>query len=49
MTQRERLVAEASVHVLRFDWADVAEQTVSVYAALVASSSGASRVARRPA
>jgi glycogen(starch) synthase len=31
---RERLVAEASEHVLRFDWADVAEQTASVYAAL---------------
>ena len=24
---RERLVAEASEHVLRFDWADVARQT----------------------
>jgi glycogen(starch) synthase len=31
---RERLVAEASEHVLRFDWADVAEQTASVYAEL---------------
>ncbi len=31
---RERLVAEASEHVLRFDWADVAEQTASVYADL---------------
>ena len=28
---RERLVAEASEHVLRFDWADVAEQTAAVY------------------
>jgi glycogen(starch) synthase len=31
---RERLIADASEHVLRFDWADVAEQTVSVYADL---------------
>ena len=29
---RERLVAEASEHVLRFDWADVARQTAAVYA-----------------
>jgi glycogen synthase len=28
---RERLVAEASEHVLRFDWADVARQTVAIY------------------
>jgi glycogen(starch) synthase len=28
---RERLVAEASEHVLRFDWADVARQTAAVY------------------
>jgi glycogen synthase len=32
---RARLVAEASEHVLRFDWADVARQTAAVYAALV--------------
>ena len=31
---RERLVAEASEHVLRFDWADVARQTAEVYAEL---------------
>jgi len=31
---RERLVAEASEHVLRFDWADVARQTAEVYADL---------------
>ena len=31
---RDRLVAEASEHVLRFDWADVARQTASVYADL---------------
>jgi glycogen synthase len=29
-----RLVAEASEHVLRFDWADVARQTAEVYAEL---------------
>jgi len=29
-------VAEASEHVLRFDWADVARQTAAVYADLVA-------------
>ena len=32
---RERLVAEASEHVLRFDWADVARQTAGVYETLV--------------
>jgi glycogen(starch) synthase len=37
--QRARLVAEASEHVLRFDWADVARQTAAVYAALVAERS----------
>ena len=31
---RERLVAEASEHVLRFDWADVARQTAAIYAEL---------------
>ncbi len=39
---RERLVAEASEHVLRFDWADVARQTAALYAAL-----GPARVARK--
>jgi glycogen synthase len=29
---RERLVAEASEHVLRFDWGDVAERTAALYA-----------------
>jgi glycogen(starch) synthase len=28
---RDRLVAEASEHVLRFDWADIAKQTEEVY------------------
>jgi glycogen synthase len=31
---RERLVVEASEHVLRFDWADVARQTAVVYGEL---------------
>jgi glycogen synthase len=31
---RQRLVAEAGEHVLRFDWADVARQTAAVYAEL---------------
>jgi glycogen(starch) synthase len=34
---RERLVAEASEHILRFDWADVARQTAEVYAELAGS------------
>jgi glycogen(starch) synthase len=33
---RDRLVAEASEHVLRFDWADVAAQTRAVYESLLA-------------
>jgi glycogen(starch) synthase len=32
---RERLVAEGSEHILRFDWADVADRTAEVYAELV--------------
>jgi glycogen(starch) synthase len=32
---RERLVAEAGEHVLRFDWADVARQTAVVYAEML--------------
>ncbi|MBB4664380.1 glycosyltransferase family 4 protein [Conexibacter arvalis] len=31
---RDRLIAEASEHVLRFDWADIARQTVAVYGEL---------------
>jgi glycogen synthase len=34
---RDRLVAEASEHILRFDWADVARRTAEVYAELVAA------------
>jgi glycogen(starch) synthase len=40
---RERLVAEASEHILRFDWADVARRTAGVYAELVAPGQPASR------
>ena len=32
---RERLVAQASEHVLRFDWSDVAGQTAAAYEALL--------------
>ena len=32
---RERLVAEAGEHVLRFDWGDVARQTAAVYETLL--------------
>ena len=41
----DRLVAEASEHVRRFDWADVAERTAAVYAELAqpASSAGLRR------
>ena len=46
---RDRLVAEASAHVLRFDWADVAQQTAAVYAALGAAGDASTEVAGRPA
>ncbi len=46
---RDRLVAEASAHVLRFDWNDVAEQTAVVYGALAQRAAGVSRATRRPA
>jgi glycogen(starch) synthase len=45
---RERVVAEASVHVRRFDWDDIARQTAQVYAELSAGSEGA-RAGLRPA
>ncbi len=38
---RDRLVAEGSEHILRFDWADVAETTAGVYAELVGEPSRA--------
>jgi glycogen synthase len=34
---RDRLVAEASEHVLSFDWADVARQVARVYLAAAAT------------
>ena len=37
---RDRLVAEASEHVLRFDWADVARQTHAAYASLLRPAPG---------
>ena len=40
---RDRLVTEASEHVLRFDWGDVARRTAEVYAELAAA-----RVRARP-
>ena len=43
---RERLVAEASVHVLRFDWTDVARRTAAIYEELGAA--GAAASARAP-
>jgi glycogen synthase len=46
---RDRLVAEASAHVLRFDWTDVAEQTAQVYAELALQPGSARRATRRPA
>src|SRR3954452_21564670 len=42
---RDRLVVEASEHVLRFDWADIAQQTAELYA-LVGSGSGSRTRAR---
>ncbi len=38
---RDRLVAEGSEHVLRFDWADVAESTAAIYAELAGEPSHA--------
>ncbi|MEA2187876.1 MAG: glycogen synthase [Solirubrobacteraceae bacterium] len=47
---RERLVAEASAHVLHFDWTDVAHRTAQVYAELADTwGSAAVRATRRPA
>jgi glycogen(starch) synthase len=40
---RERLVAEAREHVLKFDWAEVARETAAIYEDLVAAAA-ASRV-----
>ena len=47
---RDRLVAGASVHVLRFDWNDVARQTAEVCAELGGGKAGTTTRARlRPA
>jgi glycogen(starch) synthase len=43
---RDRLVAEASEHVLRFDWADVARQTAALYAGLLKSDAATLRGSR---
>jgi glycogen synthase len=37
----QRLVTEGLQHIRRFDWADIAEQTVEVYGDLVAETSRA--------
>jgi glycogen(starch) synthase len=42
---RAQLVAEAREHVLRFDWGEVARQTLALYGRLV-SAKPASRIAR---
>jgi glycogen(starch) synthase len=46
---RERLVVEASAHVLRFDWRDVARQTAQVYGQLGAACDAPDAARRRPA
>ncbi len=38
---RDQLVAEAREHVLRFDWGEVARQTLGVYGSLVGATRGA--------
>jgi glycogen(starch) synthase len=43
---RDRLVAEASEHVLRFDWNDVARQTAALYGDLLVTPSADSRERR---
>jgi glycogen(starch) synthase len=43
---RDRLVAEASEHVLSFDWADVARQVADVYGEITRASGIARRAAR---
>jgi glycogen synthase len=40
---RDRLVAEASEHVLQFDWADVAQRTRGIYSELVPRKEGVGR------
>jgi glycogen(starch) synthase len=43
---RDRLVTEASEHVLRFDWADIARQTAAVYDQVLVTPSGTSAARR---
>jgi glycogen(starch) synthase len=43
---RDRLVMEASEHVLRFDWDDVARRTRTIYSSLVANTPRRERVRR---
>jgi glycogen(starch) synthase len=45
---RERLVAEASEHILRFDWAEIAVATEGVYRAAVAGASARSGASAAP-
>jgi len=44
---RDRLVAEASEHVLRFDWEDVARRTRGIYSALASRTPSRERAGRR--
>jgi glycogen(starch) synthase len=43
---RDRLVAEASEHVLTFDWADVAAQVAAVYRDVTPEAATERRAAR---
>ena len=43
---RERLVAEASEHVLSFDWADVARQVAAAYREVTGATASERRAAR---
>jgi glycogen(starch) synthase len=47
-TLRDRLVAEASEHVLSFDWDDIAQRTRGIYDALAEKASKAARATRTP-
>ncbi|MDE3070938.1 MAG: glycosyltransferase family 4 protein, partial [Acidobacteriota bacterium] len=46
---RDRLVVEASEHVLRFDWGDVARRTLALYEELAGAPAPPWRSTRRPA
>ena len=45
---RDRLVVEASEHVLAFDWSEVAEQTAELYGSVTASSTRSAATTGRP-